>query len=87
MVAEINVERKQPSIWPWIVGLIVLALLVWILVERFGADGGAEPSTPTETDTAAATAPFAPGPDVTPPPPTGVGGADAAGILPDTALP
>jgi hypothetical protein len=37
-VADINVERKGPSIWPWIVGLIVLALLIWALVEMFGRD-------------------------------------------------
>jgi len=35
-VADINVERKGPSIWPWIIGLIVLALLIWALVEMFG---------------------------------------------------
>ena len=35
-MADINVERKGPSIWPWIVGLLVLALLIWALVEMFG---------------------------------------------------
>jgi hypothetical protein len=35
-MAEINVERKGPSIWPWIIGLIVLALLIWALMELFG---------------------------------------------------
>ena len=37
-MADINVERKGPSIWPWIIGLIVLALLIWILVEMFDSD-------------------------------------------------
>ena len=37
-MAEINVERKGPNIWPWIIGLIVLALLVWALMEMFGND-------------------------------------------------
>jgi hypothetical protein len=37
-VADINVERRGPSIWPWIVGLIVLALLIWLLVEMFARD-------------------------------------------------
>ncbi len=37
-MADINVERKGPSIWPWIVGLIVLALLIWALMEMFGRD-------------------------------------------------
>jgi hypothetical protein len=37
-MADINVERKQRSIWPWIIGLIVLALLVWLLASMFGDD-------------------------------------------------
>lgn len=35
-MAEINVERKGPSIWPWVVGLLVVALLAWALIEMFG---------------------------------------------------
>lgn len=37
-MADINVERKGPSIWPWIIGLLVLALLIWALVEMFDSD-------------------------------------------------
>ena len=37
-MADINVERKGPSIWPWIVGLIVLALLAWLLMGVLGDD-------------------------------------------------
>jgi hypothetical protein len=37
-VADINVERKGPSIWPWVIGLVVLALLIWALVEMFGGE-------------------------------------------------
>ena len=35
-MAEIHVERKRPRIWPWVVGLILLALLIWVVVEMFG---------------------------------------------------
>ena len=31
-MAEINIERHERSIWPWIVGLLVLALLAWWLL-------------------------------------------------------
>jgi hypothetical protein len=37
-VADINVERKGPSIWPWIIGLIVLALIIWALTQMFRTD-------------------------------------------------
>jgi hypothetical protein len=52
-LADINVERKGPSIWPWIVGLIVLALLIWALVEMFGRDDTVTPVGPL-TDTVGA---------------------------------
>lgn len=34
-MAEINVERKGPSLWPWILGLLTLALLIWALTSFF----------------------------------------------------
>lgn len=37
-MADINVERKQRSIWPWILGLLVLALLIWLLASMFNRD-------------------------------------------------
>lgn len=41
-MADINVERKGPSIWPWIIGLIVLAVLIWLLTEMFDSDDEVE---------------------------------------------
>lgn len=64
-MADIDVERKGPSIWPWIIGLIILALLIWLLAEWLGDDdavveepvpGVVEPApvvTPPVTDTLA----------------------------------
>lgn len=37
-MAEINVERKDRSIWPWILGLLLLLLAIWGLVELLGDD-------------------------------------------------
>jgi len=45
-VADIETTRKGPSVWPWIIGLIVLALLVWALAELF--TGRSEPVVPAD---------------------------------------
>jgi hypothetical protein len=77
-VADINVERKGPSIWPWVVGLIVLALLIWALIEMFGRDDTVThvPVTPDTVQqpvtTVPADSPFAPETAPTLQPETGV---------------
>lgn len=49
-MAEIRVERKRKSnIWPWILGLLVAALLVWAITEVVDRD-----DTPAVVDDAAA---------------------------------
>ena len=35
-MAEIHIERKERSVWPWILGLLALALLVWFLLAQRG---------------------------------------------------
>ena len=50
-MADIDVERKGPSIWPWIIGLIILALLIWALAEMLGDDD--VDTAPIVTDTPA----------------------------------
>jgi hypothetical protein len=58
-VAELRVERKRPHIWRWIVLLLLIALLVWAIVELFGGEDStviedspagamAAPSTPAQ---------------------------------------
>lgn len=37
-MADLNVERKQRSIWPWIVGLLLLGLIIWGLAELLDDD-------------------------------------------------
>jgi hypothetical protein len=45
-MADINVERKGASIWPWILGLLVAALLIWALAGLFGDDEEVETVDP-----------------------------------------
>ncbi len=53
-MADINVERKSGmGIWPWIIGLIVLALLIWALSQMFGRDDQAAVTDRPVADTLA----------------------------------
>lgn len=64
-MADINVERKGPSIWPWIIGLIVLALLIWALAEMLGGRDDAR-TTAVPGDTVPRTQEVAPAPTTDP---------------------
>jgi hypothetical protein len=48
IVAEIRIDRKRgPSPWIWIVGLVVVALVIWGVVEFTGGDRRAEDTAET----------------------------------------
>ena len=32
-MAEIRIERKRKPIWPWLLALVLVALIVWALYE------------------------------------------------------
>ena len=40
-MAEIKIERKQRSIVPWILGLVLLLLVVWALMKPMDRNEGA----------------------------------------------
>jgi hypothetical protein len=65
-VADINVERKEGSVWPWIIGLVVLALLIWLLWSWMG-DRDRTDDTVIPADTIRTDSPFV---GTTPPPVT-----------------
>jgi hypothetical protein len=47
-MAEIEVRRRRPAVWPWVVGLTVAAVLVWLLSERFVAPSSGAEDDPAE---------------------------------------
>lgn len=47
-MADINIERKKAPVWPWIIGLIILLLLIWLVVRWMG-DRDAVPVVATDT--------------------------------------
>ena len=49
-MADINIERKSTSIWPWIIGLLLLAIVVFVVLQTF--KGGSEDEVVTPVDSA-----------------------------------
>ena len=47
-MAESGVRRRRPVVWPWVVGLTVAAVLVWLLSERYVAPSMGTESGPAE---------------------------------------
>lgn len=45
-MAEIDIQKKKPSAWLWIIGLIILALLIWLAFNMFS---GGRSTTGTRT--------------------------------------
>jgi len=55
-MADINVERKRsgPNILPWLLGLVLLAALIWGAMRFMGGDDD-ETTTPTTTESTTTT--------------------------------
>ena len=34
-MADINIEKKGSSVWPWILGLLILAVVVWVVMRYY----------------------------------------------------
>ncbi len=80
-MADIDVERKSgPPAWMWIVGLILLALIIWAIVSMMGRDDTR--TVPPLTDTAVAPMGTDPAPAA-----TGTLPQEAQAFLRDCSLP
>jgi len=54
-MADIPIERKaHRSVWPWVIGIIVLLIILWLL---FGRNRGANTATTNGADTVLTTPP------------------------------
>ncbi|CAN5840498.1 hypothetical protein BH23GEM3_BH23GEM3_20880 [soil metagenome] len=47
-MADINLERKGPNIWPFLIGAIVIGLLSWGLIRMFDRDEDWRIDAPTD---------------------------------------
>jgi hypothetical protein len=34
-MADINIERKGNSVWPWVIGILLLAVVVFVVLQYF----------------------------------------------------
>jgi hypothetical protein len=50
-MADINIERKSTSIWPWIIGLLLLAVVVFVVLQTFNGRSEEETITPVDSAT------------------------------------
>src|SRR5690606_20839903 len=66
MADQINVTERSRSPWPWIIGVIVLAILIWVIAQM-----GTNDNPDVQLDVTAPTAPADAGGD------TGSGGGTA----------
>jgi len=51
-MADIDVVKKRTSVWPWVIGLLLLVLIVWAVISMTGTPPGRTgallpPSPPT----------------------------------------
>lgn len=53
-MAELNVERKKRHVWPWILGLLALALIIWAIAAKTDVDDEVAQSMPATTSNEAA---------------------------------
>jgi bacteriorhodopsin len=35
-MADIDVVKKRTSVWPWVFGLLLLVLIVWVVISMAG---------------------------------------------------
>jgi hypothetical protein len=35
-MADIDVVKKRTTVWPWVIGIILLILIVWLLMSVMG---------------------------------------------------
>lgn len=66
-MADLNIVRKQgPTLWPWLIGLVVLGLLIWGIAELVNTDRDNQTMEEADADGSVATA-VAPGAAAPPP--------------------
>lgn len=61
-MADIDVERKRPALWAFVVGAVVLGLLIWGLISLLDRDENVHIDNPAPaSQTAPAAQPAGPG--------------------------
>ena len=48
-MADINIERKRPSLWLWIIGVVVVVAVIYLAAQLLGNRGTATSDPQTQT--------------------------------------
>jgi hypothetical protein len=55
-MAELHVERKKHHVWPWVLGLLALAIIIWAIAANHKRDNDVAQVAPATTSSAAVAA-------------------------------
>ena len=45
-MADIDVVKKRTSVWPWIIGIILLVIVLWLIVSMMNGGTGTTGTAP-----------------------------------------
>jgi len=45
-MADIDVVKKRTSVWPWIIGIILLVIVLWLIVSMMNSGTGTTGAAP-----------------------------------------
>jgi hypothetical protein len=61
-MAELHVQKKDTNIWPWIIGLLVIAAVVWFAFGRSATNDNTDSMSQNSGSVGTASNPGAPRP-------------------------
>src|SRR5687767_13778783 len=65
-MADINIERKEASVWSWVVGQLRQAVVVFVVLQYIKGRGDSDPDSPADSTTVQQYQPAPPPPPATP---------------------
>jgi hypothetical protein len=48
-MADIDVVKKRSSVWPWVIGIVLLVLVLWLVASMMNSRTGTGATSPTSS--------------------------------------